>query len=40
MWWRATVCFREVDGRWLATHEYASVPFDVADGKTSLGLKP
>jgi ketosteroid isomerase-like protein len=40
MWWRATVCFREVDGRWLATREHASVPFDVADGKASLGLKP
>src|SRR5262245_53399852 len=40
MWWRATVCYRKVDDRWLITHEHASVPFDVASGKASLDLKP
>ena len=40
MWWRATVCFRKVDGKWTITHEHNSVPFDVETGKASLGLKP
>lgn len=40
MWWRRTVCFRKADGKWLATHEHRSVPFDVERGKASLDLKP
>jgi len=40
MWWRATVCFRKIDGKWMVTHEHSSVPFDVASGKASLDLKP
>jgi ketosteroid isomerase-like protein len=40
MWWRATVCYRKVDGRWQITHEHNSVPFDVNTGKASLDLKP
>jgi uncharacterized protein (TIGR02246 family) len=40
MWWRTTVCFRKVNGKWLVTHEHNSVPFDVASGKASLDLKP
>lgn len=40
MWWRATVCFRKIDGEWLVTHEHSSVPFDVESGKASLALKP
>jgi uncharacterized protein (TIGR02246 family) len=40
MWWRATVCYRCMDGKWLVTHEHASVPFDVASGQASLDLKP
>ena len=40
MWWRTTVCFRKVDGKWLVTHEHNSVPFDVESGKASLDLKP
>jgi uncharacterized protein (TIGR02246 family) len=40
MWWRTTVCFRKTDGKWIATHEHNSVPFDVKSGKASLGLKP
>ena len=40
MWWRSTVCYRKIDGRWLVTHEHNSVPFDVESGKASLDLKP
>jgi ketosteroid isomerase-like protein len=40
MWWRATVCYRRIDGRWRITHEHNSVPFDVTNGQASLGLEP
>jgi|SRR5215218_1319536 len=40
MWWRATTCFRRLDGRWMVTHEHSSVPFDMESGRASLGLKP
>jgi len=40
MWWRTTVCFRKVDGKWMVTHEHNSVPFDMESGKASLDLKP
>ncbi len=40
MWWRTTVCFRKIDGKWMVTHEHNSVPFDVETGKASLDLKP
>jgi uncharacterized protein (TIGR02246 family) len=40
MWWRATICYRKVDGAWQVTHEHASVPFDVASGRASLNLEP
>jgi uncharacterized protein (TIGR02246 family) len=40
MWWRATVCYRKVDGRWQITHEHNSVPFEVNSSKASLDLKP
>ena len=40
MWWRATVCYRKIDGAWMVTHEHASVPFDVESGQASLDLKP
>ena len=40
MWWRATVCYRKIDGKWIVTHEHSSVPFDVETGKASLDLKP
>ena len=40
MWWRATVCYRKLDGRWMVTHEHASVPFDVKSGQASLDLEP
>src|SRR2546425_3692401 len=40
MWWRATVCFRAVDGAWLVTHSHSSVPFDMETGQASLALEP
>ena len=40
MWWRATVCFRKIDDKWMVTHEHNSVPFDVESGRASLDLKP
>jgi len=40
MWWRATTCFRKLDGRWMVVHEHSSVPFDMESGRASLGLKP
>jgi uncharacterized protein (TIGR02246 family) len=40
MWWRATVCYRKVDGHWKITHEHNSVPFNANNGKASLDLKP
>jgi uncharacterized protein (TIGR02246 family) len=40
MWWRTTICFRKIDGKWIVTHEHNSVPFDPASGQASLNLKP
>jgi uncharacterized protein (TIGR02246 family) len=40
MWWRTTVCFSKVEGKWIIMHEHNSVPFDVESGKASLDLKP
>jgi ketosteroid isomerase-like protein len=40
MWWRATLCFRKIDGKWMVTHEHSSVPFDPKTGRASLDLKP
>jgi uncharacterized protein (TIGR02246 family) len=40
MWWRATICYRKLDGKWMVTHEHNSVPFDAESGKASLNLKP
>src|ERR1700675_4923318 len=40
MWWRKTVCFRKIEGKWMVTHEHNSVPFDPKSGKASLDLKP
>jgi uncharacterized protein (TIGR02246 family) len=30
LWFRATVCFRKVDGTWRITHEHNSTPFYMA----------
>jgi len=40
MWWRATVCFQKIEGKWLIKHEHSSVPFDTKSGKAQLDLKP
>jgi uncharacterized protein (TIGR02246 family) len=40
MWWRATVCYRKIEDKWMVTHEHNSVPFNVETGKASLDLKP
>ena len=40
MWWRTTVCFSQVEGKWKVVHEHNSVPFDVESGMASLDLKP
>ena len=40
MWWRATVCFRKVNGNWQVAHEHSSVPFEMESGKAALALKP
>jgi ketosteroid isomerase-like protein len=40
MWWRDTVCFNKINGRWLITHKHSSVPFNTDTGKASTGLKP
>jgi uncharacterized protein (TIGR02246 family) len=41
VWVRATVCSRKIDGKWLVTHEHASVPFYM-DGsyRAAVDLKP
>ena len=40
MWFRTTLGFRRISGRWLIVHEHSSSPFDPESGKASLGLKP
>jgi ketosteroid isomerase-like protein len=40
MWWRATNCFRKIDGNWFVTHGHSSEPFDMESGKALLDLKP
>ena len=40
MWWRSTMCFQRIDGRWKIVHEHDSVPFDPGTGQARLDLKP
>jgi ketosteroid isomerase-like protein len=40
MWVRQTCCFRNVHGKWMATHTHVSVPFDGDTGKAALDLAP
>jgi uncharacterized protein (TIGR02246 family) len=40
MWYRTTVCYQKIEGRWFITHEHDSVPFDVDTGMASLNLTP
>jgi ketosteroid isomerase-like protein len=41
LWYRATVCLRKADGRWLIAHEHTSTPFYM-DGSfgAALDLRP
>jgi ketosteroid isomerase-like protein len=41
LWFRSTVCYRRIEGRWLVTHEHTSTPFDM-DGsfRASVDLRP
>jgi ketosteroid isomerase-like protein len=39
-WMRATVCLKEIGGRWLIAHEHFSVPFDMQSGKAMFDLTP
>jgi uncharacterized protein (TIGR02246 family) len=41
LWFRATICFRKEDGRWLITHVHDSTPFYM-DGtlRAAVDLKP
>jgi len=40
MWWRGTVCFAKIGGKWMVVHEHSSVPFDIATGEASTNLQP
>ena len=40
MWFRTTLGFRRIGGRWLVVHEHGSVPFNSDSLQASLGLKP
>jgi ketosteroid isomerase-like protein len=37
---RWTGCFREINGKWLVTHEHVSVPIDMDTDKAIYDLKP
>src|SRR4029450_6585877 len=39
MWWRATNCFRKIDGTWLVTHGHSSETLDMKSGKALLDLR-
>jgi ketosteroid isomerase-like protein len=39
-WIRVTVCYRKIEGEWLATHEHVSVPFDPGTLKAETRLEP
>lgn len=40
MFWRETLNWRKIDGRWKIVHAHSSVPFDPSTGMASTGLKP
>jgi uncharacterized protein (TIGR02246 family) len=40
MWWRATICYRKMDDKWMVAHEHNSVPFKPETGQAQLDLKP
>ena len=40
MFFRKTLGLQRRDGRWVITHDHASVPFNPETGQASLGLQP
>jgi uncharacterized protein (TIGR02246 family) len=40
MWFRETIGYRKIDGRWQATHQHSSSPVDMASGKAQFDLRP
>ena len=40
MWWRETIHYRRINGKWLITHLHSSVPYNIKSGKASLDLTP
>jgi ketosteroid isomerase-like protein len=40
MFFRKTLGLQRRDGRWVITHDHASVPFNPATGQASLALQP
>jgi ketosteroid isomerase-like protein len=40
LWMRSTMCFKNISGKWLITHEQYSVPVDFESGKALMNLKP
>jgi uncharacterized protein (TIGR02246 family) len=40
MWFRVSLAFRKVGGRWLVTHEHSSVPFEPQSMRAAVDLRP
>ena len=40
MWFRTTLGFARMNGRWWIVHEHGSVPFNPQSGQVSLSLQP
>src|SRR5688500_15267604 len=40
MWFRVSLAFRKVGGKWLVTHEHSSVPFEPQSMKAAVDLRP
>lgn len=38
LWFRSTVCLREIDGKWLVVHEHTSTPFHM-DGSFTAAVE-
>jgi ketosteroid isomerase-like protein len=40
MWYRTTTFYKNIDGKWLITHEHISDPIDMETGKVIFDLQP
>jgi ketosteroid isomerase-like protein len=40
MWYRTTTFYKNIDGKWLITHEHVSDPIDMETGKVIFDLQP